>query len=188
MSDSSRLSVYLFFVRYVSKHQISLSFYRITTSAKQMDGRSTTWKTCKKFFWTCICPEFLALKDSEIHFYLFCWFISWDLFPSLDMFRIVMKNCFIREVANVFLKHQKKKERENHSVQFSSVAQSCPTLSNPINCSMPGLPVHHQLPEFTQTHVHWVGDAIQPSHPLSSPSPPAPNPSQHQGPFQWVNS
>ena len=66
------------------------------------------------------------------------------------------------------------------SVQFSSVAQSCPTLSDPMNCSMPGLPVHHQLLEFTQTHVHWVGDAIQPSHPLSSPCPPAPNPSQHQ--------
>ena len=64
--------------------------------------------------------------------------------------------------------------------QFSSVAQSCPTLCDPMNGSMPGLPVHHQLSEFTQTHVHQVGDAIQPSHPLSSPSPPAPNPSQHQ--------
>ena len=72
------------------------------------------------------------------------------------------------------------------SVQFSSVAQSC--LCNPMNHSTPGLPVHHQLPEFTQTHVHPVGDTIQPSHPLSSPSPPAPNPSQHQGLFQWVNS
>ena len=57
-----------------------------------------------------------------------------------------------------------------------------------MDCSTPGLPVRHQLPEFTQTHVHWVSDAIQPSHPLSSPSPPAPNPSQHQGLFQWVNS
>ena len=74
------------------------------------------------------------------------------------------------------------------SVQFSSVAQSRLTLCNPMNLSMPGLPVHYQLPEFTQTHVHWVGDAIQPSHPLSSPSPPAPNPSQHQGLFQWVSS
>ena len=74
------------------------------------------------------------------------------------------------------------------TVQFSSVTQSCPTLCDPINCSMPGLPVHHQLPEFTQTHIHWVGDAIQPSHPLSFPSPPAPNPSQHQSLFQWVNS
>jgi len=63
------------------------------------------------------------------------------------------------------------------SVQFSSVAQSCPTLCDPMNHSIPGLPVHHKLPEFTQTHVHRVSDAIQPSHPLSSPSPPAPNPS-----------
>ena len=74
------------------------------------------------------------------------------------------------------------------SVQFSWVAQSCPTLWDPMDCSMPGLPVYHQLPEPTQTHVHWVGDAIQPSHPLSSPSPPALNPSQHQGLFQWVSS
>ena len=74
------------------------------------------------------------------------------------------------------------------SVQFSSVAQSCPTLCDPMNRSTPGLPVHHHLPEFTQTHVHWVHDAIQPSHPRSSPSPPAPNPSQHQSLFKWVNS
>ena len=68
--------------------------------------------------------------------------------------------------------------------QFSSVTQSCPTLRDHMNCSTPGLPVHHQLPEFTQTHVHRVSDAIQPSHPLSSPSPPAPNPSQLQSLFQ----
>ena len=72
--------------------------------------------------------------------------------------------------------------------QFSSVAQLCPTLCNPMDCSTPGLPVHHQLPELTQTHVHWVNDAIQPSHPLSSPSPPAFYLSQHQGHFQWVSS
>ena len=77
---------------------------------------------------------------------------------------------------------------DGYSVQFSSVTQLCPTLCNPMNHSTPGLPVHHQLPEFTQTLVHQVGDAIQPSHPLSSPSPPAPSPSQHQGLFQWVNS
>ena len=70
------------------------------------------------------------------------------------------------------------------SVQFRSVPQSCPTLCDLMNCSMPGLPVHHQLPEFTQTHVHQVGDAIQLFHPLSSPSPPASNPSQHQSLFQ----
>ena len=69
-------------------------------------------------------------------------------------------------------------------LQFSSVAQLCPTLCDPMNRSTPGLPLHHQLPEFTQAHVHRVGDAIQPSHPLSSPSPPAPNPSQHQGLFK----
>ena len=72
--------------------------------------------------------------------------------------------------------------------QFSSVTQSGLTLCNPMNRSTPGLPVYHQLPEFTQTHVHRLNDAIQPSHPLSSPSPPAPNPSQHQSLFQRVNS
>ena len=74
----------------------------------------------------------------------------------------------------MFLKHH----------QFSSVAQSCLTLCDPMNCSTPGLPVHHQLLEFIQTHVHRVGDVIQPSHPLSSPFPPAPNPSQRQSLFQ----
>ena len=74
------------------------------------------------------------------------------------------------------------------SVQFSSVAQPCLTLCDPMNRSTPGLPVHHQLPESTQTHVHWVNDAIKPSHPLSSPSLPALNPSQHQDLFQWVGS
>ena len=74
------------------------------------------------------------------------------------------------------------------SVQFSSVTQSCPTLCDPMNPSTPGLPVHHQLPEFIQTHVHRVSDAIQLSHPLSSPSPPAFNLSQHQGLFKSVSS
>ena len=72
--------------------------------------------------------------------------------------------------------------------QFSSVAQSCPTLCDPVDFSMPGLPVHHQLPELTQIHVHWVGDAIQPSHPLSSASSSTFNLSQHQGLFKWVSS
>ena len=73
-------------------------------------------------------------------------------------------------------------------VQFSSVTQLWPTLCDPMDCSMPHFPVHHQLPELAQTNVHQVSDAIQPSHPLLSPSPPAPNPSQHQSLFQWVNS
>ena len=84
--------------------------------------------------------------------------------------------------------HRVARVKHNLVTQFSSVTQSCLTLCDPMNRSTPGLPVHHQIPEFTQTHVHRVGDAIQPSHPLSSPSPPAPNPSQHQGLFQWVNS
>ena len=70
------------------------------------------------------------------------------------------------------------------SVQFSSVTLSCPTLCDPMNHSTPGLPVHHQPPDSTQTHGHWIGDAIQPSHPLPSPSPPALNLSQHQGLFK----
>ena len=74
------------------------------------------------------------------------------------------------------------------SVQFSSVTQSCLTLCDAMDCRTPGFPVHHQLPEFTHAHVHWVGDAIQPSDPLSSPSPPAFNLSQHQGLFKWVSS
>ena len=71
---------------------------------------------------------------------------------------------------------------------FSSVSQTCLTLSEPMDCGIPGRPVHHQLPEFTQTHVHWVGDTIQPSHPLLSPSPPTFNLPQHQGLFKWVSS
>ena len=80
---------------------------------------------------------------------------------------------------------------KNHgfdSVHFSSFTQSCLTLCDPMHCSMPGLPVHHQLPEFNQTHEHWAGYAIQPSHPLSSPSPPAFNLSQHMCLLKWVSS
>ena len=102
-------------------------------------------------------------------------------------------NCYHKKSINKNDRHEKasklKLERAVWkvllgSVQFSSVAQSCLTLRDPMNHSMPGLPVHHQLPEFTETHVHRVSDAIQPSHPLSSPSPLAPNPSQHQSLFQ----
>ena len=94
-------------------------------------------------------------------------------------------------VINVMTTLKKKKEDKKQtiiSVQFSSVTQSRPTLCNPMDCSTPGFPVHHQLPEFTQTHIHQVGNAIQPSHPLSSPSPSDLNLSQHQGLFKWVSS
>ena len=86
------------------------------------------------------------------------------------------------------LENSMDREAWQATVQFSSVAQLCPTLCDSMNCSKPGLPVHHQLLEFTQTHIHWVGDAIQPSHPLSSPSLPTFNLSQHQGLFKWVIS
>ena len=109
------------------------------------------------------------------------------------MFMVALiENCQDREANLVSINRWMDKEDVLHNgmwyTQFSSVVQSCPTLCDSMNLSTPGLPVHHQLPEFTQTHVHWVRDAIQPSHPLSSPSPPAPNPSQHQRLFQWVNS
>ena len=108
------------------------------------------------------------------------------------MDRIPNKSCqqiFIKTVGRFWIRP--KKQHWPHmvgSVQFSSVAQSCPTLCDVMDCSTPGFPVHHQLPELAQTHVLWVSDAIQPSHPLSTPSPPALNLSQHQGLFQWVSS
>ena len=105
------------------------------------------------------------------HHMAYFWVYSWDTLFCLSLCRSMQGSIVLRNL-----------------VQFSSVAQSCPTLCDPMDCSTPGLPVHHQLPEFTQTHVHWVGDAIKPSHPLSSPSPPVFNLSQHQGLFKWISS
>ena len=114
-----------------------------------------------------------------------CWHIECSTFLA-SSFRIWNSSTGIPSPPlALFIVMLSKAHLTSHS---SSVAQSCPTLCDPMNCSMPDLPVHHHLPEFTQTHVHWVGDAIQLSHPLSSPFPPAPNPSQHQSHFQWVNS
>ena len=92
-----------------------------------------------------------------------------------------------RRTFSDWVKYQNLKLKLWSSVQFSSVAQSCLTLCHPINHRTPGLPVHHCLLEFSEAHIHRVGDAVQPSHPLSSPLPPAPNPSQHQR-LKWVNS
>ena len=110
------------------------------------------------------------------------------LMPGKESFHVAERNA---ATATDTYSNTKKKKKQYKSVlcifistQFSSVVQSCPTLCNPMNRSTRGLPVHHQFPEFTQTHVHRVSDAIQPSHPLSSPSPPAPNSSQHQSLFQ----
>ena len=107
-------------------------------------------------------------------FHVFCSFCNWIFYFILFFVNFESCLCISDTIPLLIL--------------FSSGTQSCPTLCDPMNRSTPGLPVQHQLPEFTQTDVHRVSDAIKPSHPLSSPSPPAPNPSQHQGLFQWVNS
>ena len=121
---------------------------------------SDTWKTEGKF-----CKLQMLYRDSVV-FPTACHAAC----PSIFHFKSDRQHC------------------EVNNIQFSSVAQSCLTLCDPMDCSTPGLPVHHQLPEFTQTHIHWVSDAIQPSHPLSSLSCPAFDLSQHQGLFQWVTS
>ena len=113
------------------------------------------------------------------HYHLFLCIFFYFLFISSVISWLFISTLFILHIF-VFLIF--------FPVQFSSVAQSCLTICNPMNHSTPGLPVHHRFLEFTQTHVHRVGNAIKPSHPLSSASPPAPNPSQHQGLYQWVNS
>ena len=120
------------------------------------------------------------------------------IYSPKDIYKTVNNNTILCDlqlkITQISLNGKMDKEIVIHShsgteqLQFSSVAQSCPTLCDPMNRSTPGLPVHHHLLEFTQTHVHRVRDAIQPSHPLSSPSPPAHNPSQHQSLFQWVSS
>ena len=110
-----------------------------------------------------------------VHLHLIDWKMQFNI-----------NNEFLKE--EIYPHFQTKSKLQYLTVQFSSVIQSCPSLCYPKDCSMPGLPVHHQPPEFTQTQVHWVGDAIQPSYPLSSPSPPTFNLSQHQGLFKWVRS
>ena len=131
-----------------------------------------------------------SLPGSSVHGILQARILEWVAMPCSRGFSwprdrtcISYVSCIGRQV--LYHYHTWESQRR---FQFSSVAQSCPTLCNPINRSTPGLPVHHQLLESTQTHVHWVGDAIQPSHPLSSLSPPALNLYQHQGLFKWINS
>ena len=132
--------------------------------------------------WSCptLCdPKDCSLPGSSVHGTLQARILEWVALPfsrgsSQPRSPTLQADSLLSEPPGTSLRQ----------VQFSSVAQSCPTLCDPMNRSTPGLPVHHQLPEFTQTHVHRVSDAIQTSHPLSSPSPPAPNPSQHQSLFQ----
>ena len=136
------------------------------------------------FTFVCACTKLFICKIGftiYLSVIIFSNKISWWPFCKISHFILKSAWCS-RAIFNEFA------ESIYISDQIRSVAQSCPTLCDPMNRSTPGLPVPHQLPEFTQTHIHRVSDAIQPSHPMSPPSPPAPNPSQHQSLFQWVNS
>ena len=129
---------------------------------------------------------YMNILNCVYSFFSFCIFGMFLLLFTIvnDTSMNVHIQDFMWTYVSLFLGVYPEVELLGHVVQFSSVAQSCPTLRDPVNCSTSGFPVHHQLPEFTHTHVHRVRDAIQPSHPLLSPSPPAPNPSQHQSLFQ----
>ena len=127
--------------------------------------------------WTVACQFLLSMGFPRQEYWSGCHFLLQGIFLTQGLNLHVLH----WQVDLLPLSHQ---NSPINALQFSSVAQSCPTLCNPMNRSTPGLPVHHQLLEFTQTHVHRVSDAIQPSHPLLFPSPPAPNPSQHQSLFK----
>ena len=128
----------------------------------------------------------LKINSHSWHTVILVYHISRMACPQVNV--CFKPSSLIIQEASIFKWHVKATDFIQALVQFSSVTQSCLTLCDPMDCSTPAYPVHHQLPESTQTHVHWVGDDIQPSHPLSSPSPPALNLSQHQGLFQWVSS
>ena len=139
-----------------------------------------------------LCPSLCnpmdhSLPGSPVHGYspskntgVGCYFLLQGIFPTQGLNPHLSSFLQWQTSSSSLAQHGKPRT----IVQFSSVTQSCLTLCDPMNHSMPGLPVHHQLPDFTQTHVHRVGDVFQPSHPLLSPFPPAPNPSQHQSLFQ----
>ena len=147
------------------------------------------WNSDKCLLFNLVVLSLFGTRD-QLHGRHFFHGPGWgDDFRLIQVHYIYHALCFYFYYTSSTSDHQALDPRDFSSVQFSSVAQSCPTLCDPMNCCTPGLPVHHQLPEFTQTHVtqthvHRVSDAIQPSRPLSSPSPPAPNPSQHQSLFQ----
>ena len=132
------------------------------------------WKPRKKLCQEPLCPERVFKRKSLVVDILW-WLTLWTSAQNMSFLWHFIKNHFRPDT----LFKKKQNTFRPRSVQFSSVAQSCPTLCDPMNRSTPGLPVHHYLPEFTQTHIHQVSDAIQPSHHhLSSPFPPALNPSQ----------
>ena len=131
------------------------------------------------------CFHILAIVNKAVVYIgvYICFLISVSVF-----FRYILRSGIVGSSGCAIFNFLRHLHTVCHSVQFTSVAQSCLTLCDSLDCSMPGFPVHHQLLEFTQTHVHWVGDAIQPSHPLLSPSPPALNLFKHQGLLKWISS
>ena len=158
--------------RVLPKERTGHSKYSLpTTQEKTLYMDITRWSTPKSDWLYSLQPKTQKLYTAKQHQDLTVVKTVSSLLPNSDL------NWRVGKTTTPF-----------SSVQFSSVAQSCPTLCDPMNRRTPGLPVHHHLPQFTQTHVHRVCDAIQPSHPWLSPSSPAPNPSQHQSLFQWVNS
>ena len=137
-------------------------------------------------------PTDYSLQGTSVHGILQARILKWVAIPfsrgSSQPRDWTCVSCMAGRFFTIWATREANKTINSPISQFSSVVQSCPTLCDPMNRSTPGLPVHHQLPEFTETHIHRVSDAIQPAHSLLSPSPPAPNPSQHQDLFQWVNS
>ena len=142
---------------------------------------------CGGYVYVCMCGEYVWMHVCVCGALNLITSACWSVYP-IPCFAVTRQQKYREELFLLFCPLLLPLAHDWSNLQFSSVAQSCPTLCDPMNHSMSGLHDHHQLPEFTQTHAHRVGDAIQPSHPLSSSSLPAPSPSQHQGLFQWVSS
>ena len=159
-----------FLCAFLLTHHTLLGHYRVPDWASCVIQQLLT--SYPFYIWSCIYVD----ASFSIHFTL----SSLTVFTSLISISVSPFIPANRFIFTIYI--------DSTSDHIRSVSQSCLTLCDPMNRGMPGLHVHHQLPEFTQTHVHRVSDAIQPTHPLSSPSPPAPNPSQHQSLFQWVSS
>ena len=172
---------YLSFHPLIDIRVVSTSWLSCVMSASNFTSSFLFWRPPFSFHSTCSAESWLYL--SSLLYFLS---LIWATEPFRRSYTLVWWN----ELVGFLMQSSFFKTQSGYLTifQFSSVTQSCPTLCDPMDCSTPGLPIHHQRPEFPQTQVHWVGDAIQPSHPLSSPSPPAFNLSQHQGLFQWVGS
>ena len=188
-SVQSLSRVRLFATPGIAAHQASLSITNSRSSLKLTSIESVMPFShlilCRPLLLLSPIPPSIRVFSNESIFHIRwpkCWSLSFSLSPSNEYSELI--SCGIDWFDLLAVQGTLKAVQVIPWNQFSSVAQSCPTLCDPMNRSTPGLPVHHQHPEFTQTHVHRVSDAIQPSHPLSSPSPPVPNPSQHQGLFQ----